>query len=147
VNTHWRVTHGKAKNRSETPTIAEAIAHFEANPNLAEAVKVGKRVADRLRVAPSVCGTAWYMFSELDDSDANAFIDAIVSGIGLEERSPLLVLRRVYEKNQLQARPLDSPQLLAITIKAWNAWRKGRKVELLAFKMGGVNPEAWPEPV
>jgi len=34
-----------------------------------------------------------------------------------------------------------------VMLKAWNAWREGREVKILAWKRGGANPERFPIPV
>ena len=37
--------------------------------------------------------------------------------------------------------------LLAITLKAWNAYRQGETVGLYRWRPGGAKPEAFPEPI
>lgn len=68
-------------------------------------------------------------------------------GVGLEAGDPRLVLRewciRSMQVGPTRARP-RTWLIAALMIKAWNAWREGRKVNLLAFRGGGSSPERFP---
>jgi len=37
--------------------------------------------------------------------------------------------------------------IIALVLKAWNAYRSGETIQLLRFKVGGAHPEKFPEPI
>ena len=86
------------------------------------------------------------LFSEIDQEDADAFFDAFISGVGLEEGSPILALRTLLTnlRSRSKATKIDQNYVAALVIKAWNAWRAGLEVTTLYYRPGGANPEKFP---
>ena len=77
------------------------------------------------------------------DAVVPGIADLLASGAGLEEGSPILALRRRLESTDGWMK--DRPAVTAAWfIKAWNAWRAGREMQVLRWKVGGANPEPFP---
>lgn len=71
------------------------------------------------------------------DGPSERFMDGLGSGANLDARSPVLTLReRLIESHTNRIRKLSTVVLCAYTIKAWNAYLKGRPLGLLRFKPG-----------
>jgi len=88
------------------------------------------------------------LFERLDHTDAAFFWERLVDGVGLEAGSPILALRDFIAREAASSRPTLRPDIgAAYIIKAWNAYREGRDVKLLHFRVGGATPERFPEPV
>lgn len=114
------------------------------------AKNAGRRVASASRgVTLQAIALCDYLFRALDAEDAEFFWDRVIDGVNLQEGSPILTLRRFFEsESKLQARDNSRADIAAAyTIKAWNAYREGRDLKLLKFRVGGAKPEAFPEPV
>lgn len=128
----------------------EFVKFYDRNKDLIiRANKTGSRASRALRGATqqamSLCA---YLFDKIEPDDAAFFWDRVVDGVGLEKGSPILALRRFFERESRSARDnVRADIAAALTIKAWNAYREGRDVEILVFKVGGAKPERYPTPV
>jgi hypothetical protein len=145
---YWRRITGQVRNPSARPTVAQACVVFEANPELWEATKQGRKLTQHFRVPPSVASCCWYEFSNIDAEATDVFFEKVGSGIALANGDPILALRRFLEKMTVGAQQHASPLLThALFIKAWNAWREGRQLATLTWRPAGINAEAFPEPL
>lgn len=89
-----------------------------------------------------------WAFDQIDRNERYAFFNRIVTGANLTENDPIWHLRETF-KRQRDAKPelkVSGRIMMAVTIKAWNAFREGRSVNGLTFTPGGSKPEAFPTP-
>jgi hypothetical protein len=129
-------------------THQQALVLLEQNPGLRESMHIGQRTSAALRASPSMATFLHYVLSEIDADDADAFFDTLISGVGLQEGDPILVLRRLLEREISAYRKIPQPRIQAMWIKAWNAWREGRRdLKFLRFTPGGTTREPFPEPI
>jgi hypothetical protein len=72
----------------------------------------------------------------------------VTTGAVLQRVHPLLVLRnRLLGSQRDQYSTLSGREaLVAIAIKAWNAWREGETLQVLTSRADGRRAEAFPEP-
>jgi anti-sigma28 factor (negative regulator of flagellin synthesis) len=148
VNYKWRYDNDKVRMPSAIPTIAQGIQLYEAHPGLAEWTRQAGRILLRFRMSVGMLATALYSFAEIDEELAYAFVEKLISGAGLDEGDPILVLRRHLERQSMGTAGARASAVVthALLIKAWNAWREGRQVAGLNWKAAGLNAEAFPEP-
>lgn len=146
VSVLWRWESGIVMG-SRKPTITQGLAVLEANPGLAVAVTRANQWRKHVPISASVLACVFHRASDLNADDASTFFERLASGAELQTDDPIYVLRR-YAQRQQNSRA-RSPQYVyhAMTIKAWNAWREGRRVQALSFRPGGATPEAFPEMV
>lgn len=153
----WRWEQGH-RNKNLRPTGNTSAAPAEVllewfrplQEEISDLQRVGHNLSSRLRgLGGSTAGLLVWIFSHIDEDDAEFFIDRLVDGIGLEEGSPILALRNAIQRfSQSSAdRRMTMPTELgvALGIKAWNAYRRGETIALLKFRVGGAKPEAFPE--
>lgn len=101
---------------------------------------------------PGLTGSALslclYLFDQIDAEDSEFFFARLVDGAGLEAGSPILALRRraIEAARQDRRAALPTEEAVALIIKAWNAFRAGESLQVLAWKRGGASPESFPEP-
>jgi len=148
-------------NRYMTPTLQQLLAfHADHKSRLAIATSEGDRVRRKFPDAPAATsGVGWFIFHELNWEDCQDFFHKLGLGASLEEDNPIFVLRRWLinsgsgrtggNENRTAHRSLkrDKPSpdmVLAVTIKAWNAYRDGKRIENLAWRAGGKRPEPFP---
>lgn len=134
-------------DRSLVPTPQEAFRLLEDNPGIRESLVVGERVGKSLRFSRGLVIALHYVFTEIDQEDADTFFERLGSGAELQETDPIHVLRRVVTADSLAPQRMVTYRLAALTIKAWNAYRDGRPIVLLRWKSGGAHPEAFPYPL
>jgi hypothetical protein len=90
----------------------------------------------------------FWVFDRLEDGheDRVAFFESLRTGASLSEDHPILTLRNFLSNDAMSAARVSSVYRMAVTVKAWNAYRDAVTIKKLSFKPGGSNPEAFPEP-
>lgn len=119
------------------------------NPDLVGVAGKLQTLSSRYALNGSVMRLAYWLFNRRHPQDNEAFWRQVMAGVG-EQGSPLFALRRSFERVLDEARRGRSTKpeyQLGVTIKAWNAWLDGYEVRQIAMKMGGDNPEPFPEPI
>ncbi len=122
------------------PTIAQAMAVLEDNPTLVDSCKVWAKGHLTYHSSVGAIGLLHYECSSIDEEAADEFFDRLADGVGLAKDSPILHLRE-----RLIVSRLSAVMQAALTIKAWNAYVEGRKVEKLLWRAVGSQAEAFPE--
>ncbi len=123
----------------------EVLMLVEMYPTMA--TTVSEYSSRRKLLPPSIGGACLYLFSEKDPVQARQFIADVFSGVGLKENSPALLLRNRLLQNKLGKAKLPHPELMALVIKAWNAFRQNKPMKALVYRNTGDSPEKFPEVV
>lgn len=132
---------------NKTPSISELCDVFVANPWIdAEASKYCE-VSKKTPLTAAVSGTSWGVLTRIDRADAEFFFKNLSSDVGHEEGSPILALRRALINDGEASTGRNTRLRLALVFKAWNKFRQGELVKVLAFKQGGASPENFPLPL
>ena len=73
-------------------------------------------------------------------------MDGLLTGVGLDARSPIMMLRNRILSYKGEAHKLPAFERLALTIKAWNAFYSGKILSILKWNSrgSGKNAEAFP---
>ena len=95
---------------------------------------------------PSVAGLTYWLFTNIDVEDTEAFFARLIDGQDMSKGDPIYELRKALLNSRNVRGERSTSYLVAITIKAWNKWRDGEKIDLLSYRRGGSSPEAFPEP-
>jgi len=136
-----------------TPSNTALIEFLAAHPELRDIARRMASLKEQIRgIRPAAFGAFLWLIDQIDSEDAEAFVGSYVTGIDLAEGSPILALRNyadnlMFNESRQRGSSLNSRLWIALMIKAWNAWREGREVKILAWKRGGANPERFPIPV
>lgn len=137
---------GRGGGTNFQPTVPQQLRTLEECPELREHVKYGSRVTAVFKIPNSVAGLSVWLLRRIDQADADFFFDRIIDGANLAKNSPIARLRAAYTTHATSRTKTPPHVLLALTIKAWNAYRDGREVQILTWKSGGASPETFPEP-
>lgn len=138
INFKWQIDNHLLRTTTK-PTIQQGLALFDKHPGLADCKSIYSKWQRRFDRTSSIVGVLYYEFSQIDADAAEAFYEKVIGGVGLTEGSPELALRRSVE--------LGKPgtiMLAALTIKAWNAYIEGRRVEKLSWRPVGKVAESFP---
>jgi hypothetical protein len=82
-----------------------------------------------------------YVFSRKDTAIADVFMESLISGVMLAERSPVKRLRARMEDNRAAKAKLLERELLALIFKAWNYTRDGRTdIPFIRWSEGAGEP-------
>ncbi|SDH43074.1 hypothetical protein [Microbacterium sp. 77mftsu3.1] len=130
-------------------TDAEFLDYLAANPIFQDYAKLGSALYSRIgkglpaRFLGAFCYFVDHHTDENGKRDREEFFDRLADGVGLEKGSPILAMRDVLAK-----RMEDGSDKFAVMqgkfIKAWNAYREGKKVTTLKFNPGGHHPDEMP---
>ena len=86
----------------------------------------------RIQLIPSVAGTCYYLFHQIDAEQCDIFFESAFSGLNLTEGSPIVALRQRL-LNQTRQKKLDEQNQFALMFKAWNMFIAGRKIPANKF--------------
>lgn len=85
------------------------------------------------------------VFGELDREDAYLFLQALSEGTGLKEDDPIYQLRqKLIENVSSRHRKMEMSSKMALCIKAWNLYRRGKTVKNLVWRAVGPAGESFP---
>lgn len=129
-------------------THAQGLRVLDAHPELRDIVRSAHAVASTWDLPQSLLGLAWWLFAAIDQEDADHFFARCADGQNMAAGDPIYELRKVVAASREDVRgQRNQRHLLALTVKAWNAYRQGQQVGQLKFRAGGAKPERFPEPV
>lgn len=130
----------------KTPSIIEGFRILRDNPGLRESVSRTAFTARILKIPSGVAACAHYLFSQLNQDDADFFWTRLHDGEGLEKGNPILTLRNDLLQDIGALRRMHPKRKAAIIIRAWNAFRDGEQLVKLQWSPGGARPDRFPEP-
>ena len=117
------------------------------NDVLYECIRQGNRVYRIAAGSPTAWALAFWIFSSIDQDDAEGFADRMVD---VQSGSHFGLLRQRFLDDRNAADGVlgyRKDLALALIIKVWNAYRTGDTVKLLRYRAGGANPEQYPKRV
>lgn len=126
------------------PTVKQGLMILENNPGLRDCLQIASKINYKHKAPAGVMTALSYKFASLDQQDADVFFEYLLSGAELEEDDPIFVLRETLSRYADQKPRPNQAMYAAIIVKAWNAYREGRRVQRLSWSPGGSRREAFP---
>jgi len=108
-------------------TPVTTLQYVKEHPELIDGVRLGDRIYHSgIQGGIGLWAIVMTMFLRLDRDQAEQFTEHLTTGAGLHRGDPLLMLRnRLLGSQRDQYSTLSGREaLVAIAIKAWNAWRE-----------------------
>lgn len=142
---HWR---NGDFTRARTPSHAELLALLDDLFGLPDLMDTVRDVIGRpLYLQPSAAVAARYALTTVDAAAATLFFNQLADGLNLAANDPVYALRRLLLKSD--RRRWRNHEQLALVIKAWNATRAGRSLQMLGLRRDEEFPRlaGWPWPV
>jgi hypothetical protein len=131
-----------------TYSTTQTIEFIDQNPDLADAVNRSRAFAQRYQLSKSHMGLAWWVLNRISAEDNAEFWELLMQP--QRPPHPIAALQAAL-LNDLNHRARGhrrvSQHHLAILFKAWNLYITGDTALQLRFKVGGANPERFPEPI
>jgi hypothetical protein len=117
---------------------------LERHGEIRESIHYGQMTKAMLR--HSLGTVLHYLFSRKDKVLADQFFVKLAQGTNLKDDDPIYLLRERLMRENLKGSKtrLVPKEVLAITIKAWNAKRKDEKPRSLRWRGNGEGPEDFP---
>jgi hypothetical protein len=143
----WERGERTAESSGKT-TDSTSLAFLAANPVVRDITREAARVSPKVPgLTARQVGVLIWAFDKLSVSDREDFFEKLISGAGLPGGNPILTLRNFLGRDAKSAHQASPNHRLAVTVKAWNAYREGQYLGALRFSGGGSKPEAFPEPL
>lgn len=117
----------------EYPDMVGAVSRFSGCRNIAKLMGVG------------TAAFLYMVFNEISPTHAESFFNQMESGANLEEGSPVLTLRTALFDKRAMKQTAGSMGILykiAFSIRAWNAFREGRKITRIWYN---ADSESFPQ--
>jgi hypothetical protein len=128
------------------PTVAQALQLLEREPGVEDSIPEARRFHRECGLRMTVGAFLLYLFEETDQGAGVRFFEAVCHPESESEGSAAIVLRAHLDRVRAETNyQFTTVVLLAMTIKAFNAWREGRPVEVLSYRPGAVPPEEFPK--
>jgi hypothetical protein len=128
-----------------SPTIHEALRTLERNPEIRDSVRLTAKHKVRW-VSYSSLAALHYLFTIVDQEDADDFVLKLARGENLTAASPVWVLRERLIRDHAERgnrAPISPRVKLAFLIRTWNAYRAGDQIVRLTWQ-GGANADRFP---
>jgi hypothetical protein len=109
-----------------TATNAQVLARVKADEGVAKAAHYGTTVGKRAAqyVAGTLIGFCYYVFSEIDENEADAFLQQVCTGEGLRRNDPAHTARE-----KLLTAGKSRSRNIAILFRAWTFYRRNMQVK------------------
>lgn len=85
-----------------------------------------------------------YIFKQIDENDASEFCKKLADGKELEPKDAIFLLRQELKQDIINTRKMDTLEKIALICKAWNLYRKNRKVDNLKWD---IIKDEFPKPM
>jgi hypothetical protein len=125
-------------------TTQELLATLERHPGTREALVATRPVLRNTQFAGGPAGACYYLFSLVDPVDTEVFFTHLAMGTDLTSEDPIRALRRQFTNPRPVGNRVPGYIQGALTIKAFNYWRRGESVRLLQWRPGGATAEKFP---
>jgi hypothetical protein len=136
------------KSQGASPDVTELLDLLRIEPGIRGSVSQGQSLRKHAGLGSDGLGIVLaYLLIESDRAQAEVFLDQLMYGTSLEAGDPILVLRRrlgELRSGSGATKGIDVTYKAAITIKAFNFWRAGVRIEKLGWMRGGKSPESFP---
>jgi hypothetical protein len=129
-------------------TSIQATEMVAADPDYRTAASIGEHLRHHAPVTASVLGYTSYKFLKVSDrATVDRFWEPFMTGAFTGPGDPRFVLQkslnRLATDKTFSAGQFSNKVLLAaLVVKAWNAWRKGKSIQLLRHDKSAAFPKA-----
>ncbi len=119
--------------------------YLKENPDIREFVNHHGSLGQKI-VPKSIAAACHFIFTRIEEKEADEFMLEVIDGVGLQPEAPTLVLRERLIRDLTAVRKIPVSVKFALLLKAWNLKRKGTKCKILRFRTGD-KPEPFPKAI
>lgn len=120
---------GSSRTAGRPYTHTQIKTYVDENPDIEEAVDLGRNL--HLDLSPTVKNVALFLLMRVDTNAAHAFFTSLANAATEGADDPRSVLLRRLAAARRNNEKLSPYVQLALTFRAWNAWRKGQRLSTL----------------
>lgn len=137
------MTHSSLRGKVTT---AQALATFEANPDIGLATERAVTYRNFIDGSPTAVGYTWLHMNRINPEAAEEFFGGMADMEWSWKHDPrkaaLRRLQIIHRDNEVKTSLETGVMLISVFSRAWNAWRKGEEIETLPArnKTGPIAP-------
>lgn len=133
----------KSRRAYSAVAIEELLERY--GDGLRKSVSFCRKIGTKKLVSDSMMAGLHYIFSNIDQEQADFFWTSLIGGDGLEKTSPVFVLReRLLSNSRMAYSKLEPKYIAALCIVAWNYMRSGVSVKYLRYIETGPHAQNFP---
>lgn len=145
---YWKYVNGRIRvfgpeGWAEPTDIVELLA---ANPGMRDSVRAVWSRKYGVLGGRAALAMTHYVLSQIDAAQCEKFFQYLATPAMLDEFNPIFRLRERFMVDRSAKNKMATAERIAITFKAWNAWRAGQDVKSLRWRSAGSGKEAFPKP-
>lgn len=126
-------------------TLPMAVDAWKRNKGaMAEWAKIGYSLQAAKLPRSMALSALGYQLAKKHEMKAKLFFDFLVTGSGMKQEDPILMLREKLRADMVSKRKYDTTTIAALLIKTWVAWNEGRKISVLKWARVGHGAENFP---
>lgn len=126
-----------SRSRDLRPTKGELMAYVDQHGGLIKSVgRIPQYGIRKLGGRPVLAFCHWHLSKWANPADAEAYIEALISGAGIEKGNPILYVRN----RLLQLTGLSVAERVELIIRGWNLHRRGETASRIVLQ-GGKLPD------
>jgi hypothetical protein len=110
---------------------------WEEQHDFEESMKYVSRLRNSFQLPPSPLASVFYEMLIQDEETAAIFIERLIDGQDLREDDAIWRLRMAFARHSMasnERQKFTNTEVMALTIKSWNSFRKNKSVKSLVFK-------------
>ena len=134
---------GKPPWAGTTP-IQRDLDLLEKHPGLRQSVVATGSVSSAMAGGHGIWAAIHYVCAQVSFDDAEMFFTKLYTGEELGVGAPIRLLRTRLLEDRNSLRRMDLRTRSALILKAWGLFLRGEQIEVLSWRGGGANPEAYP---
>jgi hypothetical protein len=113
---------------------------------LQDSFPYARQLYKELSVTPRWGAFLHYICAEKGRNDANSFFEMLATGIGIQSKASAMhkLRQRLIKAHHSSSDTLNDNSVGAFVIKAWNATRQGKTLDVLKWRGAGAPNETFP---
>lgn len=127
-----------ARTSGRNVTAAEIQVYVINNPAVSVVLSENRTKLGNCLMQPSIVGAFFVRTFMSHPDDAQYFLDRLADGAELKVGSPILALRERNIRNKADRRSDSDRTQSGLLIKAWNAYRQGKRMGKMQLPHGGA---------
>lgn len=124
-------------------TTRDMMQTFEKHPEITKSVSFilnQRGVSGKISLPIAIF--CHYLFARIQPGHAESFFIQLAKGTALERGHPIFELKRRLDNITTKGNYTGRIETVALTIQAWNAWRRKESIRTLSYDRGSDFPEA-----
>lgn len=143
VHERWGVKHMKEMDKAATK--AEIVDALKVYPDIEICASRGRSAHKHKLMSKKAGGFCYWAFRKQNREMADKFWEELITGANLARGSAVLHLRRALLENASSKTKMRTEYVIALTFKAWQAYRDRKTVRKLEWRGEGAAAEPFPE--